>query len=71
MYMYMFPFWVLAHCTVIVQIIYSFLSKHLHIVEVLVIIAKSSMNIYLKVYLWISSFVFWKNTKIGNGHPIQ
>lgn len=56
--MYMFPFWVLAHCTVIVQIIYSFLSKYLHIVEVLVIIAKSSMNIYLKVYLWISSFLF-------------
>lgn len=36
----------------------SFLSKHLHIVEVLVIIAKSRMNIYLRVYLWIFSFLF-------------
>lgn len=59
-YMYMFPFWALAHCTVIVQIICSFLSKYLHIVEVLVIIAKSRMNIYLKVYLWIFSFSFGK-----------
>lgn len=49
---------VLALCMFILQSVHSFLSKYLHIIEVLATIAKSTVNIYLRVCMWICSFLF-------------